>query len=171
MINLFLKYCFSIYLTFINCIQFCSKSIKEISEIFILITFFLYGQVSFSQSFTNDSSVSSSLINEELSEDDSLQFKNIFRSDLKTRISQDDFLGLSLFKNAINDSSLYNIKNKLELYDYPKDRTAYFHDSFQLLLQLEKKQQGKYDLGELSRYLGISRDVLAVILVIISAVK
>lgn len=102
---------------------------------------------------------------------DKLQFKNFFRDNSKKLLGKDDLLGLQLYGKAINDSLFVVNPNKLNLNDYSEEELAFFKESFQHLMAMAKRNHYKYDLGEVGRYLGISRNILAVILAIISVVK
>jgi hypothetical protein len=98
-----------------------------------------------------------------------MQFKNFFRDSFHKRMSQTDLSSLRLY-NGINNIVLsgdYFFSYK----DNFKDSTEDFKQSFALLMEYAKHNQNKYDLGEFGRYLGISRNILAIILALISAAR
>lgn len=99
-----------------------------------------------------------------------MQFKNFFRDNLHKRMNQTDLSSLSLY-NEINDNLVLSDDYFLSYEDNFKDSTEDFKQSFALLMEYAKHNQNKYDLGEFGRYLGISRDILAIILAIISVAK
>ena len=115
---------------------------------------------------TRDSSYN---INSKLKEE--LQFKNFFRSSPKKLMGKDDLSGLTLYGKAINDSFLVIEPYNLNLNNYSKEELAYFKETFQQLMEIAKKNHYKYYLGEVGKYLGISRKILAIILAIISVAK
>ena len=119
----------------------------------------------YSQENLNDISIKDSINRDEL------QFKNFFRDNSKKLLGKDDLLGLHLYGKAINDSLFVVNPNKLNLNDYSEEELAYFKESFQQLMEMAKRNHYKYDLGEVGRYLGISRNLLAIILAIISVAK
>ena len=100
-----------------------------------------------------------------------LQFKNFFRNDVKKRMGNDLMLGLEFYSKTINDSTLILQPYSLDLRDYPKEELESFKESFSLLMELAKKDRNKYDLGFVTKYLGISQQVMAIILAIISVAK
>ena len=102
---------------------------------------------------------------------DELQFKNFFRHDSKKLLGTDDLLGLQLYGKTINDSLFIIYPNTLNLNNYSNEELAYFRQTFQQLMEIAKKNHYKYDLGEVGRYLGISRNILTIILAIISVAK
>lgn len=126
---------------------------------------------SYSQGNPNDTSLKDSIKNFNSINRDELQFKNFFRDNSKKLLGRDDLLGLQLYGKAINDSLTLIYPDILDLNNYSNEKLAYFKETFQQLMELAKKNHYKYDLGEVGRYLGISRNVLAVILAIISVVK
>jgi len=91
-----------------------------------------------------------------------LQFKNFFRTNVNKRMNQTDLISLRLY-DELNDSTL--LLNDYLLLDYESaiDSTADFKRSFALLMEYAKHNQNKYDLGKFGKYLGISRDILAII--------
>lgn len=100
-----------------------------------------------------------------------LKFKNFFQYDSKKRMSIDDLSSLRLYGKAINDSAILMHHYDLDFNEYYKDSAEDFKKSFGLLMEYAKHNQNKYDLGELGRYLGISRKILAIILAILSLAK
>lgn len=99
-----------------------------------------------------------------------LQFKNFFRTTLNKRMNQTDLISLRLY-DEMNGSTLL-LNDYLMSYDESiNDSTEDFKKSFALLMEFAKHNQNKYDLGEFGRYLGISRDILAIILALISVAK
>lgn len=100
-----------------------------------------------------------------------LNFKNFFQYDSKKRMSIDDLSSLKLYGKAINDSGILIQHFHLDFNENYKDSTEDFKQSFGLLMEYAKHNQNKYDLGEIGRYLGISRDILAIILAIVSITK
>ncbi|HMN49115.1 MAG TPA: hypothetical protein PKD67_08280 [Ignavibacteriaceae bacterium] len=97
-----------------------------------------------------------------------LNFKNFFRDDSKNLKSDDVLFGLKLFNKAINDSKLVTQYAKFNLVDYSENEQEFFKESCQQLIEIAKKDYYKYDLGEVGRYLGISLNIMAIILVILS---
>lgn len=102
---------------------------------------------------------------------DEFNFKNFFRDNSKKQMSNDVLFGLKLFNKTINDSKLVTQYAKFNLGDYSEDEQEFFKESFQQLMEIAKKDHYKYDLGEVGKYLGISRNILAIILAIISVAK
>lgn len=100
-----------------------------------------------------------------------LKFKSFFQYDSKKRMSFDDLSSLKLFNKSINDSSLFMQNLYLSFSENYKEQTEDFKKSFALLMEYAKHNQNKYDLGEFGRYLGISRNIMAIILAIISVAK
>jgi len=99
---------------------------------------------------------------------DELQFKNFFRSNSKKLMHEDDLSGLELYVKTINDSLFITKLYTLDFNNYSETELAYFKESFNQLMEIAKKNHYKYDLGEVGRYLGISRKILAIILAILS---
>ena len=126
---------------------------------------------SYSQENPNYTSVKDSIKNFNSIIKDELQFKNFFRNNSKKLLSKDDLLGLQLYGKTISDSLFIFYPNTLNLNNYSDKELAYFRQTFQQLLEIAKKNHNKYDLGEVGKYLGISRNILAVLLAIISVVK
>lgn len=134
-----------------------------------LLTFFslqIFSQGNLKQTFLFDSTQTQQ---QHLSEE--LKFKNFFKYDSKKQMSLDDLSSLKLFNKSINASSIFIQSYYLGFSENYKDQTEEFKESFKLLLEYAKHNQNKYDLGEFRRYLGISRDILAIILAIISIAK
>ncbi len=132
-----------------------------------LLTFFtlqVFSQDKSYQLFGFDSTKTQNLSEE-------LKFKNFFQYDSKKRMSIDDLSSLKLYGKAINDSAILMHHYDLDFNEYYKDSTEDFKKSFGLLMEYAKHNQNKYDLGELGRYLGISRKILAIILAILSVAK
>jgi len=86
-------------------------------------------------------------------------------------MSKDDLFGLEFYVKAISDSVLVTQPDTFNKNDYSEEEFTYFKDSFKQLMEIAKKNHYKYDLGEVGRYLGISRKILAIILAIISVAK
>ena len=80
-------------------------------------------------------------------------------------------LGLELYLKAKNDSALSPQPYSLDLKDYSKEELTSFKESFSLLMEIEKNDRNKYDLGFVTKYLGISQQVMAIILAILSVAK
>ncbi|MFZ1517365.1 MAG: hypothetical protein WAU11_01240 [Ignavibacteriaceae bacterium] len=99
-----------------------------------------------------------------------IQFKNFFQGSFHRRISQTDLSSLRLY-NEINDKILFSQNYFLSNKDNFIDSTENFKQSFALLMEYEKHNQNKYDLGEFGRYLGISKDIMTIILALISVAK
>jgi hypothetical protein len=99
-----------------------------------------------------------------------MQFKNFFRDNLNKRMGQTDLSSLRLY-NEINDNLQLPQDYFLFYEDNFKDSTEDFKQSFALLMEYAKHNQNKYDLGEFGRYLGISRNILAIILALISVAR
>lgn len=95
-----------------------------------------------------------------------MQFKNFFRDSFHKRMSQTDLSSLRLY-NKISDKILLSQDYFLSNNDNFKDSTEDFKKSFALLMEYAKHNQNKYDLGEFGRYLGISRNIMAIILALI----
>ena len=83
----------------------------------------------------------------------------------------DDIIGLELYVKAISDSVLITQPYAFNTSDHSEEELTYFKDSFKHLMEIAKKNHYKYDLGEVGRYLRISRKILAIILAIISVAK
>lgn len=99
-----------------------------------------------------------------------LQFKNFFRSNVHKSMNQTELQSLRIYDGIIDTTLL--LKDFLLSYEGEYiDSTKDFKKSYGLLLEYAKYNQNKYDLGEFSRYLGISRNILAIILAILSVVK
>ena len=81
---------------------------------------------------------------------------------------EDDLSGLELYVKTINDSLFITKLYTLDFNNYSETELAYFKESFNQLMEIAKKNHYKYDLGEVGRYLGISRKILAIILAILS---
>jgi len=58
-----------------------------------------------------------------------------------------------------------NSSNKIQI---SSDKLASFKNSWTRLMELEYKESTKYDLGEVGKYLGISKNVFAIVLAILS---
>lgn len=125
----------------------------------------------FSQDNLKDISSKDSINNFDSLRRDQLQFKNFFRNNSKKLMSKDDLFGLELYVKAISDSVLITQPYAFNTSDYSEEELTYFKDSFKQLMEIAKKNHYKYDLGEVGRYLGISRKILAIILAILSVVK
>jgi hypothetical protein len=126
---------------------------------------------SYSQENPSDISIKDSIKNFNSIQKDQLQFKNFFRSNSKRLLGKDDLFGLQLYGKTINDSLFIIYPNTLNLNNYSNEELAYFKETFNQLMEMAKRNHYKYDLGEVGRYLGISRNILTVILAIISVVK
>jgi len=83
----------------------------------------------------------------------------------------DDLFGMELYVKAISDSVLFTQPYTFNKSDYSEEELAYFKDSFKQLMEIAKRNHYKYDFGEVGRYLGISRKILAIILAVISVAK
>ncbi|MBK7632799.1 MAG: hypothetical protein IPJ23_19395 [Ignavibacteriales bacterium] len=83
----------------------------------------------------------------------------------------DILFGLNFYSKSINDSALFLQPYNLDLKDYSKEKLESFKESFSLLMELAKKDRNKYDLGIVTKYLGISQKVMAIILAILSIAK
>jgi hypothetical protein len=142
------------------------RCIKLFFVCFIILSCNCYSQENLKDISTKDSIKNFNSINK-----DELQFKNFFRSNSKKLLSKDDFLGLQLYGKTISDSLFLIYPNTLDLNNYSNEELAYFKETFQQLLEIAKKNHYKYDLGEVGRYLGISRDILAIILALVSVAK
>ena len=125
----------------------------------------LISATGYSQESLKDFSTKDSIKREEL------QFKNFFRSSSKKLLGKDDLFGLELYEKTIDDSLFITYPNTSSLYNYSKDELSYFKETFQQLMEIARRNHHKYDLGEVGRYLGISRKIMAVILAIISVAK
>jgi len=138
---------------------------------FIIICIFIFQCKYFSQENHQDFSIkdSTSILNPINTND--LQFKNFFRSDVKKRMRNDLILGLELYSKSLNDTVLLLQANSFDFNNYSKEELKSFKESFSLLMELAKKDRNKYDLGEVGKYLGLSRKVMAIILAIISIAK
>lgn len=138
---------------------------------FIIICIFIFQCKYFSQENHPDFSIkdSTSILNPINTND--LQFKNFFRSDVNKRMRNDLMLGLGLYSKAINDSALLLQPNNIDQKYNNEEELESFKESFNLLMELAKKDRNKYDLGEVGNYLGLSRKVMAIILAIISIAK
>lgn len=99
-----------------------------------------------------------------------MQFKNFFRDSFHKRMSQTDLSSLRLY-NEINNNLQLSQDYFLSHEDNFKDSTEDFKKSFALLMEYANHNQNKYDLGEFGRYLGISRNIMAIILALISAAR
>ena len=84
---------------------------------------------------------------------------------------RDELYGLELYKKAVNDSALLLEPYSFDLKDYSKEDLKSFKETFSLLMELAKKDRNKYNLGFVTKYLGISQQVMAIILAIISVAK
>lgn len=139
----------------------------ELTVVFILIFQCMsFSQENLKEYFIKDSANISTPINK-----NDLQFKNFFRSDVNKRMGNDLMLGLQLYSKAINDSPIILQPFSIDLKDYTKADLKSFKESFSLLMELAKKDRNKYDLGFVTKYLGISQKVMAIILAIISVAK
>jgi|WetSurMetagenome_2_1015567.scaffolds.fasta_scaffold36210_3 hypothetical protein len=142
------------------------RCIKLFFVCFIILSCNCYSQESPSDISTKDSIKNSNSIHK-----DELQFKNFFRSTSKKLLGKDDLLGLQLYEKTISDSLFIIYPNNLNLDNLSKEELAYFKETFQQLMETAKRNHYRYDLGEVGRYLGISRNILAIILAIISVAK
>jgi len=131
-------------------------------KIFI-ICIFIFQCNCFSQEKLKDSTSHINSINK-----NDLQFKNFFRSDGKKRMSEDILLGLNTYSKFVDDSSIFLQNSTLSLKDFSKEELTSFKESFSLLMELAKRERNKYDLGFITKYLGISQKVVAIILAVIS---
>ena len=113
----------------------------------------------YSQENPNDISIKDSIKNFNSINRDELQFKNFFRDNSKKLLGKDDLLGLQLYGKAMNDSLFIINPDTLNLNNYSDEELAYFKESFNQLLEIAKRNHYKYDLGEVGRYLGISREI------------
>lgn len=136
-----------------------------------IICIFIFQCKCFSQENLNDISIkdSTSFFNPIIKND--LQFKKFFRIDVKKRMGLDILFGLNFYSKSINDSALFLQPYNLDLKDYSKEKLESFKESFSLLMELAKKDRNKYDLGIVTKYLGISQKVMAIILAILSIAK
>lgn len=130
------------------------------------ITFQIFCQEDQEQTFAFDSIKT---IQQNLNEE--LKFRKFFQHDSRKRMSLNDLSNLNIYNKAINDSALFMKNNNLEFNENYKDQTEDFKESFKLLLEYAKHNQNKYDLGEFGRYLGISRNIMAIILALISSAR
>ena len=139
---------------------------KLVSISFSVLYIQTYTQNNSSVSTINDSATQST---QKLKSD--LQFQNFFKNDLKKSLNENLLLGLNLSSKALNDSALVFQSYKLNLNEYSEEELEDFKKSFQMLLGLEKAERIKYDLGVVGKYLGISRNIMTIILAIISVAK
>lgn len=137
----------------------------------IIICIFIIHCKCYSQENLSNFSIKDSTSNVNPINKNDLQFKKIFRNDVKKRIRNDLMFGLEIYSKAINDSALILQAYSLDINVYHKEELGSFKESFSLLMELEKKDRNKYDLGFVTKYLGISQQVLAIILAIISVAK
>ncbi len=137
----------------------------------IIICIFIIHCKCYSQENLSNFSIKDSTSNVNPINKNDLQFKKFFRSDVKKRIRNDLMFGLELYSKAINDSVFLLQPYSLDLKHYSKEELESFKESFSLLMELQKKDRNKYDLGFVTKYLGISQQVLAIILAIISVAK
>ena len=137
----------------------------------IVVCIFIFQCNCFSQENLKDFSIidSSSILNP-INKND-LQFKNFFPNDVKKRIRNDFILGLNLYSKAISDSALLLQPYSLDQKYNNEEELESFKESFSLLMESAKRERNKYDLGVVTKYLGISQRVMAIILAIISVVK
>lgn len=136
-----------------------------------LVCIFIFPCNSFSQVNLDSITIKDSVNNFNSIRKDELQFKNFFRGNSKKIMGIDDIYGLKLYGESLNDSLLSIKHYNLLLGSYSKEELTYFKESFQLLMELAKKDRNKYDLGVVGKYLGISRNIMAIILAIISVAK
>ncbi|MCG6913061.1 hypothetical protein LJE86_04020 [bacterium BMS3Abin03] len=54
------------------------------------------------------------------------------------------------------------------IFTYSKDEMKTYHESLRLLLDIQYGERMKYDLGEIGKILGISKNIFAIILAILS---
>ena len=134
-----------------------------------ILTFFsfhIFSQDSSRSSYQIDSTKNNqSNLNEEL------KFKNFFQHDSQKIMSINDLSSLKLYAKAINDSAFLRQYYFWGFKHNYKDETEGFKESFKLLMDYAKHNQNKYDLGVVTKYLGISQKVMAIILAIISVIK
>ncbi len=137
----------------------------------IIICIIIFHCQCFSQENLEDFSIkdSTSILNP-INKND-LQFKNFFRNDVKKRIKNDFILGLDLYSKAINDSALLLQPNSMDQKYNNEEELKSFKESFSLLMEWAKRERNKYDLGVVTKYLGISQRVMAIILAILSVAK
>jgi hypothetical protein len=100
-----------------------------------------------------------------------LQFKNFFRNDVRKQIGNNLLLGLTLNSKIVYDTEALLPNYNYNLIDYSDEELASFKESFNLLMEFAKQARNKYDLGEVGKYLGMSRKLLAIILAIVSLAK
>lgn len=136
-----------------------------------LVCILIFQCKSFSQENLKDFSIKdSSSILIPINKSD-LQFKNFFRNDVKKRIKNDFILGPDLYSKAINDSALLLQPNSLDQKYNKGEKLKSFKKSFSLLMEWAKRERNKYDLGVVTKYLGISQRVMAIFLAILSVAK
>lgn len=140
---------------------------------FKLVSIFVtvFSILSFSQEdskiLSNTDSVKNS--NQQLKSD--LQFKNFFKGDIKKTLNENILMGLTLYSKVLNDSTFTFQSYRLNANEYSGEELVDFKKSFQMLMEFAKEDRKKYDLGTVGRYLGISRNIMAIILAIISVAK
>lgn len=135
----------------------------------VLVLFFSI-QV-FSQEDSDTFSVTDSINQSKQNLKSELQFKNFFKSDFKKNFDENLLMGLNLYSKVLTDSTFTIQSYKLNLNEYSDEELADFRESFQMLMEYAKNDRNKYDLGVVGKYLGISRNIMAIILAILSAAK
>ncbi len=139
-------------------------------KLFIICIFIIHCKC-YSQENLSNFSIKDSASNVNPINKNDLQFKNFFRNDTKKRMGNDLKLGLELYSRAINDSVFLLQPDSLNLKHYSKEGLESFKESFRLLMEYASKDRNKYDLGVVGKYLGISRNIMAIILALISVAK
>lgn len=139
----------------------------KLVSIFVTVFSILTFSQEDSKILSNTDSVKNS--NQQLKSD--LQFKNFFKGDIKKTLNENILMGLTLYSKVLNDSTFTFQSYRLNANEYSGEELVDFKKSFQMLMEFAKEDRKKYDLGTVGRYLGISRNIMAIILAIISVAK
>lgn len=111
----------------------------------------------------------STIINQNEKRSNFFQQEELKLKDLGKNLHQ-SHLGLNLNLPQIDTEGANYTKSEIESM-FNEDQLKGFKDSYSFLMKSEYKNLFKYDLGVVGKYLGLSENIMAIILAIISVTK
>jgi len=111
----------------------------------------------------------STIVNKNEKKNNFFQQEDLKLKDLGRNLHQ-NHLVLDLNIPQIDNDGAYFTQSDIESM-FNKDQLKGFKDSYSFLIKAEYKNLFKYDLGVVGKYLGISKNIMAIILAIISVAK
>lgn len=118
---------------------------------------------------TQSANPDSTIINQNEKRSNFFRQEELKLKDLGKNLHQ-NHLGLNLNLPQIDTEGANYTKSEIESI-FNEDQLKGFKDSYTFLMKSEYQNLFKYDLGVVGKYLGISKNIMAIILAIISVTK